>query len=97
MKTPNNERAGATEAGSKGERVRTAIAEMLSSEERGKEPDRDDAPGTLSSREPVPTSGGTEAEMAAQERLAEIEQHVGELVHDPELEQDAAAHKRPKR
>ncbi len=96
MKTPNNEQAGANEAGGKGERVRTAIAEMLSSEERGKEPDRDDAPGTLSSREPVPTSGGTPAEMAAQERLAEIEQHVGELVHDPELERDAAAHKRTK-
>jgi len=93
MKTTKDEQAGANIAARKGEKVRTAIAEMLSSEERGKEPDVEDAPGTLSSREPVPTSGGTTAESAAQERLAEIEQHVGQLVKDPELEQDAAAHK----
>ncbi len=93
MKTAKNEHVDASPSGNKGERVRTAIGEMLSSEERGREPEREDAPGTLSAREPVPTEGRTPAEIAAQERLAEIEAHVGKLVHDPELEQDAAAHK----
>ena len=96
MKTSKPEQVGTQEAGGKGAKVRTAIGEMLSSEERGKEPDQGDAPGTLSSRDPVPTAGRDPAEVAAQERLAEIEAHVAKLVHDPELERDAAAH-RPKR
>jgi hypothetical protein len=73
------------------ERVRTAIGEMLSSEQRGVEPDAEDAPGTLSAREPVPAAGTTPAEIAAQKRLAEIERHVGELVADPELAKDGEA------
>jgi hypothetical protein len=96
MKTAKNEQAGANQAGGKGEKVRTAIAEMLSSGQRGKEPVREVSQGKLSSREPAPTSGRTPAEIDAQDRLAEIEQHVGKLVHDPELERDALEH-RPKR
>lgn len=92
MKTAKIQQARASEADGKGKKVRTAIAQMLSSEERGKESDRDDAPGTLSSRDPVPTSSGTPAEIAAQDRLTEIEQQVGKLVNDVEIEQDAAAH-----
>jgi hypothetical protein len=80
-------------AAGKGEKVQKAVAEMLSSEERGREPEREDAPGTLSEREPVSTSGGSPAEVAAHARLAEIQTHVSELVKDPELEQEAAVRK----
>ncbi|MDB4942151.1 MAG: hypothetical protein JWP97_1685 [Labilithrix sp.] len=91
MKTNESDDKGVNAAGEKGEKVRKTIGAMLSSEERGKEPDAGDAPGTLSAREPVPTSGKSPAEIAAQERLAEIERHVGELVKDPELEREGAA------
>ena len=90
MKHEGRDNTNTSGASAKGEKVRTAIGKMLSSEERGKEPEREDAPGTLSSREPVPTTGGTVAEVAAQKRLAEIEEHVAKLVKDPELEQDSA-------
>lgn len=93
MKQNEQGKGGGNSAADKGAKVRNAVAEMLSSEERGKEPEREDSPGTLSSREPVPTAGGSPAEIAAQRRLAEIEQHVGALVKDPELEQDGAARK----
>ena len=91
MKTTKDEQTGAHAAEEKGEKVRHAIAEMLSSEERGTVPDREDDSDTLSSRHAGPTSGGTPAEIAAQKRLTEIEKEVGKLVNDPELEQDARA------
>ena len=77
MKPNQNEKPDVDAAGTKGEKVREAIGAMLSNDERGSVKD---AP-----------PDGSPSELAAQERLAEIERHVGELVKDPELEQEGAA------
>ena len=73
MKPNNEDETGAHAAGEKGEKVRDAIGQALSTNKRDPKPN------------------GSPAERAAQERLAEIERHVGELVKDPELEQEGAA------
>jgi|GEM_PF-6664064 len=89
MKSSEKENAGASAAGTKGERVRGAIGKALSSDEAGVESAVENGGVAVADRQPVPTSQASEeVAKAAQKRLAEIEARVGELVHDPELERD---------